>query len=110
MRFHGGRSERNHLKKAFMHSENRPEPQYDLCVTTYESYVAEDSWFKSRRWTYCVLDEGHRIKNSETILAHKVQGIGSLYRLSVFPTPRLCSGEPLMTIFWDSLDWHASAE
>lgn len=46
------------------------------------AFVAEDSWFKTRRWTYCVLDEGHRIKNSETNLAHKVQGVGALYRLS----------------------------
>jgi SWI/SNF-related matrix-associated actin-dependent regulator of chromatin subfamily A member 5 len=30
------------------------------------------------------LDEGHRIKNSDTILAKKIQGIGSLFRLSGF--------------------------
>jgi SWI/SNF-related matrix-associated actin-dependent regulator of chromatin subfamily A member 5 len=46
------------------------------------AFVAEDSWFKTRRWTYCVLDEGHRIKNSETNLSHRVQGIGAMYRLS----------------------------
>lgn len=48
------------------------------------AFVCEDGWFKSRRWTYCVLDEGHKIKNSETNLAHRVQGIGALYRLSKF--------------------------
>ena len=54
---------------------------FDICVTTYEGYVAEDSWFKSRRWTYIVLDEGHKIKNSETNIAGKLQGIGALHRL-----------------------------
>ena len=34
----------------------------DLVVTTYEAYTAESGWFKNRRWTCCVLDEGHRIK------------------------------------------------
>jgi SWI/SNF-related matrix-associated actin-dependent regulator of chromatin subfamily A member 5 len=53
----------------------------DILITTYESYVAEEAWFKSRRWSYCVLDEGHKIKNSETNIAHKLQGIGSLFRL-----------------------------
>ena len=51
-------------------------------ITTYESYIAEDAWFKNRRWMYCVLDEGHKIKNSEINLSRKVQGIGSLFRLS----------------------------
>lgn len=55
---------------------------FDICVTTYESYVAEDTWFKSKQWTYIVLDEGHRIKNSDTNVAHKLQGVGSLYKLS----------------------------
>jgi hypothetical protein len=60
--------------------------KFDLCITTYEAYVCEDSWFKSRRWFYCVLDEGHRIKNTDTNLFNKVRGIGSLYRLSkAFP-------------------------
>lgn len=55
---------------------------FDILVTTYECYVSEHTWFKSRRWTYCVLDEGHKIKNSETNTAHLLQGISSLYRLS----------------------------
>ena len=81
--------------------ENDTEFKYDLCITTYEAYVAEDTWFKSRRWTYCVLDEGHRIKNSETLLARKVQGIGSLFRLSTCHLDRLskkqCSCSAVLT-------------
>lgn len=77
MRFHAQHNERARLKNAVRSGE----VEFDICVTTYEGYVAEDSWFKSRRWTYVVLDEGHKIKNAETIIANKVQGIGSLYRL-----------------------------
>lgn len=93
MRFHGARPERENLKKMFVCGENE-KLRYDLCITTYEAYVAEDTWFKSRRWTYCVLDEGHRIKNSETVLAHKVQGIGSLYRLGAHVSLSLTFHQP----------------
>ena len=61
------------------------EIKFDLCITTYDAYVSDDSWFKTRRWSYCVLDEGHRIKNSETKVSSKIKGLGSLYRLSMCP-------------------------
>ncbi|EGO28787.1 hypothetical protein SERLADRAFT_434683 [Serpula lacrymans var. lacrymans S7.9] len=83
LRFHGTQSERDRLKN----SMRGVEIPFDLCITTYEAFVAEDSWFKSRRWMYCVLDEGHRIKNSDTNLASKVQGIGALHRLILTGTP-----------------------
>ncbi|KAF9259046.1 hypothetical protein L218DRAFT_908811 [Marasmius fiardii PR-910] len=59
----------------------------DIVLTTYEMYVNENNWFKTRRWTYCVLDEGHRIKNAETNVAHQLQGLGVLYRLILTGTP-----------------------
>ncbi|KAI0685348.1 P-loop containing nucleoside triphosphate hydrolase protein [Cytidiella melzeri] len=82
-RFHAHESERARLKQSVRNGE----AEFDICVTTYEGFSAEDSWLKSRRWTYVVLDEGHKVKNSETQIAHKVQGIGSLYRLILTGTP-----------------------
>ncbi|PCH42878.1 hypothetical protein WOLCODRAFT_90021 [Wolfiporia cocos MD-104 SS10] len=83
LRFHGQQSERARLKEGIRSGEIR----FDICVTTYEAFVAEDTWFKSRRWTYCVLDEGHRIKNVETNVAARLQNFGSLYRLILTGTP-----------------------
>lgn len=83
LRFHAQESERMRLKLAVRDGNI----EFDVCVTTYEGFSAEENWFKSRRWTYTVLDEGHKIKNSETQIAHKVQGIGSLYRLILTGTP-----------------------
>ena len=80
LRFHAQQNERTRLKLAVRDGDIT----FDICVTTYDSYVAEDSWFKTRRWTYVVLDEGHKIKNADTIVAHKLHGIGSLYRLGEF--------------------------
>ncbi|KAG5635038.1 hypothetical protein H0H81_012634 [Sphagnurus paluster] len=82
IRFHGPGNERERLKNSM-----RGERDFDIMITTYDTYVAEDQWFKSYRWTYCVLDEGHKIKNSDTNLSHKVQGLGSLYRLLLTGTP-----------------------
>jgi SWI/SNF-related matrix-associated actin-dependent regulator of chromatin subfamily A member 5 len=79
IRLHGLASERNRIKDS-----TKGDRTFDIMLTTYETYVLEDPWFKSRRWTYCVLDEGHRIKNSDTNLALKVQTLGSLFRLSRF--------------------------
>ncbi|GBE87288.1 ISWI chromatin-remodeling complex ATPase ISW2 [Sparassis crispa] len=83
LRFHGQQSERSRLKEGVRAGNIK----FDICVTTYESYVAEDSWFKSRRWTYCVLDEGHKIKNADTQVAGKLQRIGAIYRLILTGTP-----------------------
>jgi SWI/SNF-related matrix-associated actin-dependent regulator of chromatin subfamily A member 5 len=83
------------------------------------AFVAEDGWFKTRRWTYCVLDEGHKIKNSETNVSHQVQGIGAMYRLSEYPSvrtircnltrsPPVLTGTPVqnnLVELWSLLHW-----
>ncbi|KAK7026790.1 hypothetical protein VNI00_015448 [Paramarasmius palmivorus] len=81
VRFHGPVNERSRLRKALL------DGKYDIVLTTYDVFVTEDSWFKSRRWTYCVLDEGHKVKNSESMVSHKLQGIGAMYRLILTGTP-----------------------
>ncbi|KAF8554251.1 hypothetical protein OG21DRAFT_1497134 [Imleria badia] len=83
LRYHGTQAERDRLKTAIRNNEIK----FDLCITTYDAYVSDDGWFKTRRWYYCVLDEGHRIKNSETQVSSKIQGLGSLYRLILTGTP-----------------------
>ncbi|KAG5642277.1 hypothetical protein DXG03_003054 [Asterophora parasitica] len=82
IRLHGPANERDRLKQTL-----RGKRDFDIMFTTYETYVAEDQWFKSFRWTYCVLDEGHKIKNSDTLISSKIQGLGSLYRLLLTGTP-----------------------
>ncbi|KAK4051791.1 hypothetical protein OIV83_002495 [Microbotryomycetes sp. JL201] len=81
LRFHGPQTERARLKLEL----NKTQP--DLVVTTYESYTAEAAWFKHRRWSLCVLDEGHRIKNHESMAAQTLQGIGAHMRLILSGTP-----------------------
>lgn len=53
IRFHAQKTERERLKKV---AKEKP---FDICITTYEQFSAEDNWFKTQiAWVLVVLDEG----------------------------------------------------
>lgn len=88
-------------------SENEEELELDkrnidLIVTTYETYQAENAWFKRAFvWKYVVLDEGHKIKNELTAVSRSLQGLQAEMRL-------ILTGTPLqndMTELWALLHW-----
>ena len=69
---------------------DKPEDEggVDIIITTYEGYLAEDSWFKKAFvWNYVVLDEGHKIKNDTSLISKALQGLGAEYRLILTGTP-----------------------
>ena len=60
----------------------------DLIVTTYETFQAEQSWFKRAFiWNYAILDEGHKIKNDQSLIAKALQALSAEYRLILTGTP-----------------------
>ena len=60
----------------------------DLIVTTYETFLAENCWFKRAFvWKYVILDEGHKIKNDLSQISTSLQGLGAEYRLILTGTP-----------------------
>ena len=68
--------------------EGVSEAGVDLIVTTYEGFLAEQSWFKRAFvWRYVVLDEGHKIKNDLSLISKALQGLGAEYRLILTGTP-----------------------
>ena len=82
MRFHGTLPARAILRDEF----NASPP--DLVVTTYEAFTAEQVFFKNKKtWGLCVLDEGHRIKNSDSQASAAVQGIRARMRIILSGTP-----------------------
>jgi SWI/SNF-related matrix-associated actin-dependent regulator of chromatin subfamily A member 5 len=84
VRFHGPKTERERIKKDSMSGN----AQYDIYVTTYESFKAEHSWFKTAFvWRYCVLDEGHKVKNSESDVSSALHGLSAEFRLLLTGTP-----------------------
>ncbi|KAJ7579140.1 P-loop containing nucleoside triphosphate hydrolase protein, partial [Mycena floridula] len=100
-RFYGSQQERERIKISLRTAK------FDLLLTTYETFVGDDGWFKSRPWTICVLDEGHKIRNAGNNVSHKLQGIGSLYRIRKSLSPFL-TGTPVqnnLLELWGLLHW-----
>ena len=64
------------------------EKPVDVVVTTYETFVAEQSWFKRAfAWRYVVLDEGHKVKNEKSDVASALQTLQAEHRLLLTGTP-----------------------
>ena len=74
----------------------------DLVVTTYETFLTEQGWFKKAFvWKYVVLDEGHKIKSDQTQVSTALQGLGAEYRLILTGTPL----QNNLTELWALLHW-----
>lgn len=95
VRFHGPKSERERIKRDSLSRKSRKDnngdpsgDRIDLFVTTYENFCAEANWFKRAFvWRYCVLDEGHKIKNDKSDIAMSLQSLRAEYRLLLTGTP-----------------------
>lgn len=86
VRFHGPKLERDKLKDECRVASTAA--KIDLVITTYDTYTAEHNWFKRAFvWRYCVLDEGHKIKNDKSNVAGALQGLQAEYRLLLTGTP-----------------------
>lgn len=96
MRFHGPSTARGALKARALGKADEPghfigreraggeatNAIPDVIITTYEMFVAEQRWFKTAfAWRYCVLDEGHKIKNHKSDVAMALQSLQAEYRL-----------------------------
>ncbi|KAG7086556.1 hypothetical protein E1B28_002505 [Marasmius oreades] len=60
---------------------------YDLVITSYEVVRNDINNLEGIRWLYCILDEGHIIKNAKTKLTKAVKSIQSQHRVILSGTP-----------------------
>jgi SWI/SNF-related matrix-associated actin-dependent regulator of chromatin subfamily A member 5 len=89
------------LKVPKMPSENESS-SYKIIVTTYDTFAAEKSWFKtSFVWRYCVLDEGHKIKSNVTQISVNLRNLSAEHRLILTGTPL----QNNLTEMWALLAW-----
>ena len=80
VRLHGSSTERALIKASA--NPKADTANFDIMVTTYEVFTAEATWFQQTFvWRYCILDEGHKIKNDETLHARALQGLSCEHRL-----------------------------
>jgi len=60
---------------------------FDVCVTSYEICLIEKSAMKKFSFQYIVINEAHRIKNVDSMLAQIVRAFTSRGRLLITGTP-----------------------
>ncbi|KAJ4296877.1 hypothetical protein N0V90_006925 [Kalmusia sp. IMI 367209] len=130
LRYHGTPSERDRLKRVALGLEDQygnetlqsqdrktsrkagvkvsklpteaASSSYKIVVTTYDTFKAEQSWFKhSFVWRYVVLDEGHMIKSNVTQISTALKRVASEHRLILTGTP---VQNDLMEL-WSLLAW-----
>ncbi|XP_074093959.1 histone acetyltransferase 1 [Cotesia typhae] len=61
--------------------------QYRLIVASYDIVRKDLEFFEAIQWNYCVLDEGHIIKNGKTKNAKAAKRLRSYHRLILSGTP-----------------------
>jgi SWI/SNF-related matrix-associated actin-dependent regulator of chromatin subfamily A member 5 len=83
-------------------SDDEQDVGVDLVVTTYDSFRVEQAWFKKAFvWRYAVLDEGHTVKNHESLVSKSLQGLKAEYRLILTGTPL----QNNLSELWSLLHW-----
>ncbi|KAJ6608621.1 hypothetical protein B0H10DRAFT_1920958 [Mycena sp. CBHHK59/15] len=60
---------------------------HDVVITSYEVVRNDISQLETLNWLYCILDEGHVIKNAKTKLTKAVKCIRAQHRLILSGTP-----------------------
>ncbi|KAG7452788.1 uncharacterized protein BT62DRAFT_26814 [Guyanagaster necrorhizus] len=60
---------------------------FDVVITSYEVVRNDISNLEGMNWLYCILDEGHVIKNAKTKLTKAVKSVRAQHRLILSGTP-----------------------
>ncbi|XP_078455706.1 TATA-binding protein-associated factor 172 [Lampetra fluviatilis] len=60
---------------------------HNLVVASYDVVRNDIDFFKNIKWNYCILDEGHMIKNGKTKLSKAVKQLTANHRLILSGTP-----------------------
>ncbi len=77
-----------YVGNSYQRAALRPQLQnYDVIITSYEVVRNDIAELGKIDWLYCVLDEGHIIKNAKTKLATAVKQIKAQHRLLLSGTP-----------------------
>ncbi|QRV86508.1 TBP associated factor (Mot1) [Ceratobasidium sp. AG-Ba] len=62
-------------------------PQQDVVIASYDSVRNDITHLSKFNWHYCILDEGHQIKNGKTKITQAVKMINAHHRLLLSGTP-----------------------
>jgi len=93
--YHGNGTERKKLRELFMSAEN----QFNVVVASYEVVRNDIDFFNKYTWNYCVLDEGHVIRNTKTKVSQSIRSLRARHRLMLTGTPIQNSVVELWSLF-----------
>ncbi|ANQ06452.1 Uncharacterized protein PCOAH_00009450 [Plasmodium coatneyi] len=79
--YKGNKCERKGLAKQLLECE------YDICLTTFDFAIKEKALLIKIFWTYIVVDEGHRMKNSKSKFHIFLRDFKSKHRVLLTGTP-----------------------
>ena len=71
----------------------------DVVIVSYETVRSEIAYFETLRFNYCVLDEGHIIKNPKSRVTQAVKRVYSNHRLMLSGTPLQNRVQELWSLF-----------
>ncbi|RDW34103.1 hypothetical protein B0I72DRAFT_127595 [Yarrowia lipolytica] len=74
-----------HPSQRYLHADSLH--KYDIVVTSYDICRNDNAVFTKQQYNYCVLDEGHIIKNPQSRLTQSVKKIHANHRLILSGTP-----------------------
>uniref|UniRef100_A0A915JFB2 Uncharacterized protein n=1 Tax=Romanomermis culicivorax TaxID=13658 RepID=A0A915JFB2_ROMCU len=79
--YYGNQKERENIIKESKKLE------WNIILTTYEMPLRDTSFFKYIPWNCCVVDEGHRLKNAQSLLHNVLKELKIDYYLLLTGTP-----------------------
>ena len=81
-RFHGDQNQRNDMIRDIL----KP-GLFDVCITSYEIAIREKTALRKIGWYYLIVDEAHRLKNENSLLAVTLRTMACNHRLLLTGTP-----------------------
>ena len=85
MRYHGNPEERRLLREQLSHSKRAA--QTPILITSYEIAMNDQSHLRRYSWKLMVVDEGHRLKNTQSKLLTTLKSFPTENRLLLTGTP-----------------------
>ena len=85
LHYTGPPNERMKLRKKIKRNDNKL--VYNLVIASYDIVRNDIEFFSSIDWNYCILDEGHVIKNGKTKLSKAIKSLSASHRLILTGTP-----------------------
>lgn len=74
-------------------------PSHNVIVMSYETLRVDVDWVAGIKWAYCVLDEGHAIRNPGSQVARAARRVDAQHRLILSGTPIQNSVEEMWALF-----------